>query len=337
MRIVDQPLFRSRLAIARVRLKIMPQPRIALHVNRALPRQPGILHIVEDEQRAQRPGPRGHRRRNIICIPARPSYHRPRIHIQLHVALHHHRARQVRARGEKQNAAARPRRHIADRLVDLRRLHRLARVVHLVVEYVHHPGVADFRRMLLLRLGKQQQTGALKRRLLVEEDHQVPRPIEVEADGVAFDLRMNAVSQRSDRTGDDVPLVHQRGNGHMHLTAHRKAGMVHPLKLVVRRQAMHKQRLPVHGRLVSQTRRRTRPRGVWSDRRVHPRRQHRKQNHRARQASVSHSILLLHTEPGPTRPAWLPAHQEQERLAPQLYPHAPGISGFHGVFQSAGY
>ncbi len=218
---------------------------------------------------------------------ARAANQRARVHIELHVALHHDFAGEIDSGGEEQHAAAGPRGDVSDRPVDGRGLQRLAGVVHLVVHDVDHVGVAQLRRVLLLGFGEEKQSGALKGGLFIEEDHQIARLVEVEADRLAADLRMNPIRGRPDGAGHHVALVDQRGNGDMHLAGHREAGVVHPLELVVGWQAMHKDRLAVHRHAVGQALRRAGIGRVCSDRgerrawQHREQQEHREQHHRA--------------------------------------------------------
>ena len=323
VRIVDQPLFRPRLAVAGVGREVVPQPRVALHVDGAAPRQAGILHVVEDHHRAQRPSPGGHRRRDVVRALARPANQRACVHIELHVALHHDFAGEVDSSGEKQHAAAGPRGDVGDGPVDGRRLQRLARVVHLVVHDVDHVGVAQLRRVLLLRLGKEKQAWTLEGGLFVEEDHQIARLVEVEADRLAADLRMNSIRGRPDVAGDHVALVDQRGDRHMHLAGHREAGVVHPLKLVVGGQAMHKDRLAVHRHAVGQALRRAGIRRVWCNR-----------GERSAHGSIENNKNIANNTTGPdiplnlirffsSNPAFLSLHSPRLRPQPRLTAAAP--------------
>jgi len=69
-------------------------------------------------------------------------------------------------------------------------------------------------------------TPAGKKRLFVDEDDQIARPIEIEAHCIALELRVDVVSQRPDVAGFHVPLADERGNRDMNLAGHAETGVV---------------------------------------------------------------------------------------------------------------
>src|ERR1035437_8465964 len=202
MRIQHFSLCVSGASVRCVGLEVVPQPRVAVHVDGAAPRQARILGIVEHDETSQLPSTGGRRHRGIVGALGGPPNHRACVDVDLDVALHLHRAREVNAGGEEKHAAPGLGGDLADGLVDLRRFDSLAGVVNFVVNDVDYVRVAELAGILVGRLGKQQQPGAVEYRLFVEENNQVTRPIEVETARIPADLRLDAVGHWPYVAGD---------------------------------------------------------------------------------------------------------------------------------------
>ena len=99
MRVLHDPIGVSCLSVCRVGCEVIPQRRIALHIDAASSIQAGILDMVEDHLGPERPGlgrrPGGLGRGGVIHHLAGPPDQSVRVHVKLDVALHEQCARHV--------------------------------------------------------------------------------------------------------------------------------------------------------------------------------------------------------------------------------------------------
>src|SRR5208282_3439589 len=84
-RIVDFSVCVSGPSVTRVGLEVVPQPWVALHINRAPPPQTRILDIVKHEKRSGRPSSGSRRRRGVILSLAGPPNQRASVHVKRNI------------------------------------------------------------------------------------------------------------------------------------------------------------------------------------------------------------------------------------------------------------
>ena len=224
--------------------------------------QAGIINVVEDKKGSKAPAADCRGPGVVIRIFSGPPNYGPSVHVDLDVALHYHRARQVNSSGKIEHATLRPGGNLADGLIDFRGFEGLARAVHLVVLDIDHVFVAEPGRIFLRRFGKQHQPGVVESWFVVEKKDQITRPIEIETDLVPVDLGLDAVGERPHMAGEHLPFADEQGDLNVDLTGHGETGVVHPVELVVSQETMHKHRLTIDCHLVRIARHRVRVRRI---------------------------------------------------------------------------